>query len=161
MSCNKINKMSLSFICHPKNAIVKCSPCERTDIVVFTSKGKRFKKLPSCRKRKNIKQISPQYTAFEIPSKFFGHKLGYTPIDNGYKCHSCVFTAKKTNTIQQHCLQHFPGKYPCLDCGDVFHIKTQHINHQSVECLTCLKTIKRGSIASHNCKLNKQILMNK
>jgi hypothetical protein len=126
-----------------------------------------FKNLNTCSHRKNIKTQHPELSASENPAcdikmgekALFNHKNGYSRTESGYQCNLCDYTAKRSGDVQQHCLKHFPGRYPCQDCGDVFHISTQRHNHYDTECLDCGKKVKRGTQASHvrSCKKTKRI----
>jgi len=149
IECTQINHCMGGFI------------SKATNKNIIERKGKFFRKLNNCNKRNFKKKVvEPQMLEEDRPSphKWMNHLLGYTCVEKGvYKCQLCPFTANASNSIQQHCLKHFPSKYNCEECGDQFSIKTQLINHFNVECLQCGKTIKHGSMASHSCKYKKTI----
>ena len=126
---------------------------------IIVKKGNRFCLLGTCRKRKNKKRIEPQLPEDKRPSKLINHPLGYVKEGDMYQCQLCPRKAKKSNTIQQHCLCHFPARWECDEstlkcdgCSDGFILKTSYINHFDVQCLECDKVIKRSSIPSHSCK---------
>jgi len=102
-----------------------------------------------CVKRKSIKTFE-QHEESNRPLISAGSEFGYSYDERNqvYKCNMCPYKHAKMNSAQQHCVKHFPGKYPCTSCGDIFHIKTNYQNHLLVECL-CGMAIKKGSVSSH------------
>jgi hypothetical protein len=135
-------------------SMVGLSP-EKGDIQcqIIHRKDKSFRILNSCTKRNNIKVIEPQMIEANRPEKWIDSPFGYRLDGNMYNCQLCSYQSTKGNSIQQHCMGHFPSTYLCDICGDGFHIKTQLINHKNVECQTCFKTIKHGSMNSHSCNI--------
>lgn len=122
------------------------------DSIITTKKGYQFRQTGKCRRRDNIKVISPQKPEQSRPINFLDDPLGYIKLEEGYQCQLCDYSHKKCNSIQQHCLAHFPPKYNCSECGDAFHLKTAKNDHYLLECLSCFKKIKKGSKSSHNCR---------
>lgn len=104
---------------------------------------------PKCVKRQSIKTFE-QHEESNRPLISAGSEYGYSYNERNrvYQCNMCDYTHAKMNSAQQHCVKHFPGKYPCTSCGDIFHIKTNYQNHLLVECL-CGMDIKKGSISGH------------
>ena len=129
-----------------------CAP-ETTFPTITNKKGYSFIITHECSVRKNVKIVNPQKNESSRPiGQYQDDPMGYIRKDELYQCQLCNYKHKKHNSIQQHCLAHFPAKYNCLQCGDAFHIKTQINNHYLVKCIHCNKKIKKGSISSHNCR---------
>ena len=85
------------------------------------------------------------------PKKYRNDPCGYLKTDDGFSCQLCLFSCQKSNTMQQHCMSHFPAQHQCVECGDCFYMKGVLLNHYKVECESCGKKIRLGSISSHNC----------
>ena len=111
-----------------------------------------------CRARKTIggKKILPQLQETDRPSGWRWHNVAY--VDNpsgGFKCLYCNTVKKRQNTMQQHCMKHFPPTIHCQDCGDSFHIKTEYTQHFTYKCQHCQKICKgRTNLKAHykRCK---------
>lgn len=81
------------------------------DSIITTKKGYQFRQTGKCRRRDNIKVISPQKPEQSRPINFLDDPLGYIKLEEGYQCQLCDYSHKKCNSIQQHCLPHFPPKF--------------------------------------------------
>lgn len=109
-----------------------------------------------CRARKAGKKpkIQPQLPEGERPAEGVWKGSAYTETDGRYHCKYCSFSDKRTNTIQQHCVCHFPPTHGCEQCGDVFHLKSGRNQHVLDECGLCGAEIRASGIKAH-MKTNK------
>ena len=65
----------------------------------------------------------------------------YSLIGNVYKCNICEFETKNqkcpSQSIQQHCKNHYELEYSCHICEGEWALKTGKQNHYKYECLSC------------------------